>query len=54
MTMISKQFSLNFVSPYLVYDYVDDNRAMGNIDVLVILFSPSMNILKITEKSISL
>ena len=45
---------MDFLSPYFVYDYVEDKRAMVKIDVLVLSFSSSMYLPKIVDNGISL
>ena len=54
MTMTSQLFSLDFMSPYLLYDYIEDKRAMIKVDVLVISLSSSICLPKIVENSLSL
>ena len=54
MTMTSQLFSLDFMSPYILYDYIEDKRVMIKVDVLVISLSSSICLPKIVENSLSL
>ena len=54
MTITSKNFSLDFMSRYLIYDYVEDKGAMVKNDVLVMSLSSSMYLPKIADNGISL
>ena len=54
MSVKSKIFSLDFVSPYLLYDYVEDKKEMVRIDTFVMPLSSSISHPKIATNDVSL
>lgn len=54
MSMKSKNFSLDYVFPYFLYDYVEDKREAVRVVILVIYSASSMYHPKIVENDLSL
>lgn len=54
ITITTKTFSVDLMSPCLIYNYVDDKRETLSVEVLMMSFSSSMYQLKIATNDMSL